>query len=117
MASSEKKHTSDVNQKGLSDPGLHNDPERHGSSTSSKERLPEVPLDPLALVSPTQAITSLFKKREKKDPNDIATQPSVFDDPEQAKFFQPHPKYENLHRFNPAARWTWAEEKVGDFPV
>lgn len=58
------------------------------------------------------AVTSLWKRRVKHNPDDIATQPSVYDDPVQAHYFQPSPKYENLHRFDPAERWTWKEEKV-----
>lgn len=60
---------------------------------------------------PTPALNSLWKRSAKHDPNEIATKPSVYDDPEQAKYFQPHEKYENLHRFDPSFKWTWGEEK------
>ncbi|KAK9451835.1 major facilitator superfamily domain-containing protein [Limtongia smithiae] len=40
----------------------------------------------------------------------IATQPSVFDDPDKAPFYQPTPKYESLARVDHRARWTWREE-------
>ncbi|KAJ3890431.1 major facilitator superfamily domain-containing protein [Lentinula edodes] len=50
-------------------------------------------------------------KRSYVDLDSIATQPSVFDDPITCEVYRPPPQYENAHKFDPDARWTWREEK------
>ena len=53
-----------------------------------------------------------FWKRRKVSPEEIATQPSVFDDPATLETYRPPPQYENYHRFVPLFRWTWKQERV-----
>jgi hypothetical protein len=53
-----------------------------------------------------------FWKRKKRNPEDIATQPSVFDDDVTCAIYRPPPQWENSHRFDPLFRWTWGEEFV-----
>jgi hypothetical protein len=53
-----------------------------------------------------------WQKSKPVDLDAIATQRSVYDDPTVAELYRPRPDWENLHRFDPLARWTWREEKV-----
>lgn len=63
--------------------------------------------------------TNLFFRRFYKpiDLDAIATRRSVYDDPDLASHYWPKKEYENLHRFDPNARWTYREEQVIFHPL
>ena len=52
------------------------------------------------------------RKRAALDLDAISTRRSVFDDPTLGKHYLPRAEYENKHRFDLAARWTYREERV-----
>ncbi|UZJ51721.1 hypothetical protein CBS101457_001041 [Exobasidium rhododendri] len=86
-----------------------------GKQTSFEEEAKSTSKQPLSThVSSPSKLKTLFSRKKKAadlDLDSIATQPSVYDDDDFAKFSAPHPKWENLHRFDPNFRWTWRQEQ------
>ena len=75
--------------------------------------VPAADIPPLGAPVTPDAKRSFFGwGRPKQDPDSIATQPSVFDDPATVEIYRPPAVWENAHRFDPLARWTWREERV-----
>ncbi|RXW22209.1 hypothetical protein EST38_g3632 [Candolleomyces aberdarensis] len=81
----------------------------------SDEKAPvKVSTDDLVDEEPTPFRWSDWIFRRKggpRDANAISTRRSVYDDPVLAKHYWPKDSYENTHRFDPDARWTYAEER------
>ncbi|KAI1452391.1 MFS general substrate transporter [Annulohypoxylon moriforme] len=73
----------------------------------NEERIADV-VPPLAI--PETYKRFWFQKSKQRNLNDVATQPSVYDNPDIASQYKPREDWENLHRFDPRARWTWADE-------
>src|SRR5271156_2556314 len=92
-------------------------------SNDSEERLIQEPIEdiPFKSYSSAKRKESSFWRRwqwsNTFELDAIATQPSVFDDPQEAQFYQPRADWENLHRFDPKARWTYREEYVSSLVV
>ncbi|OAA55218.1 major facilitator superfamily transporter [Niveomyces insectorum RCEF 264] len=85
------------------DDGNYDDDGRHDTRQAPKA-VPELGL-PV-----NQKRRFWWQKSAAPDPDAIATQPSVFDDPDTAEKYYPPAEWENVHRFDPLFRWTWGDE-------
>lgn len=86
---------------------------RSEANSSDDEKTTRFAVSELPLGEPINTTRTYFWQKSKPlDLDAIATQRSVYDDPDLAIQYKPRDDWENLHRFDPSARWTWREEKA-----
>ncbi|SPO06791.1 related to nicotinamide mononucleotide permease [Cephalotrichum gorgonifer] len=87
--------------------------EKSGVSNEKSRSVSDLAPDPeLPLGEPADEKRFWWQRTKNYNGAAIATQRSVYDDPELAKYYLPRDDWENLHRFDPSARWTWDEENA-----
>ncbi|KAI0068062.1 MFS general substrate transporter [Artomyces pyxidatus] len=85
--------------------------EKRGEKESLDISLEGAPLALGASIDDDDLPKGFWRRKVKRELDATATQPSVFDDPVTLEIYRPPVAYENAHRFDPNARWTWREEK------
>jgi len=85
---------------------------RDSASFDTKSAQTATDLVEPADIEQTRFTDFVLRRRRKVDPDAVATIRSVYDDPVLRKHYYPKSTYENLHRFDPEARWTNREEQV-----
>lgn len=70
-----------------------------------------------SLGGPVSEQKTTFWRKPNHELDSIATQLSVFDSPATLEQYRPPANWENVRRFDPAARWTWREEYVNSVYV